>query len=687
MSKRQLRARVQSEATDTPPSQSEEVATNEPTSRIPRRVRGTNLVRSNSSPLPELTPELESLADPLPSDGMDTTSSGGRVDHDPGRIMENPTGYAPEGPTEARLPDVLTEDVGESHSIPQLGEPSNGLRDRVPIVEDEDESKCGSPIMTKGKAVDARNWGALDLSDTEIDADVQQHILDSIRPMRSDITPPRNVERKRNVVELDEHEMLEFLAWRKNSPKSRSQTQSLHIDRVSVLPKMPSTEERRLRDITMANPDRTHFSELKVGGATDRMAESNHVRKLLDYLRDREDEPSSSDPGDSDDSLEATKNRKKKHRKMRIKPIEPAKYNGERDEQKFHRFAKANPETSSLLEVVNWAERIELIEDLDKKSSYSARFVGDNTSRYGSGPSSAKSNFNHSKLGQKKDFSGAKPNPSGSKAPVPTSVNPKNGGWNKDHLESNRTDSESGHDNGQLAADLTDDITIDGHEAINAFNIRGWHNAIDEIRHSPGFNSLAHSELPRRKRRVSNLLDPVSMRAADLLHQGVPYPGETLGDPEIINPERFIVFRILLQNGVSGFVIMDTAYEDREYALPMATLEDPDFRIVHWYAKQTNGDLVIPEVNRWENVRPMGDVFKIHIKLSLLVKQNLPGDSLPVQIPSGRRTNRFNAYRAADDQSYIIKDRWLGFTFSVDLTLLPIRANVPERFLIPHVGG
>ncbi|KAJ3791993.1 hypothetical protein GGU11DRAFT_761130 [Lentinula aff. detonsa] len=565
MSKRQLRARVQSEATDTPPSQSEEVATNEPTSRIPRRVRGTNLVRSNSSPLPELTPELESLADPSPSDGMDTTSSGGRVDHDPGRIMENPTGYAPEGPTEARLPDVLSEDVGESHSVPQLGEPSNG-----------------------------------------------------------------------------------------------SQTQSLHNDRVSVLPKMPSTEERRLRDITMANPDRTHFSELKVGGATDRMAESNHVRKLLDYLRDREDEPSSSDPGDSDDSLEATKNRKKKHRKMRIKPIEPTKYNGERDEQKFHRFAKANPETSSLLEVVNWAERIELIEELDKKSSYSARFVGDNASRYGSGPSSPKSNFNHSKLGQKKDFSGAKPNPSGSKAPVPTSINPKNGGWN----------SESGHDNGQLAADLTDDITINGHEAINAFNIRGWHNAIDEIRHLPGFSSLAHSELPRRKRRVSNLLDPVSMRAADLLHQGVPYPGETLGDPEIIDPERFIVFRILLQNGVNGFVIMDTAYEDREYTLSMTTLEDPDFRIVHWYAKQTKGDLVIPEINRWENVRPMGDVFKIHIKTLLSVKRGLPGDSLPVQIPSGNRTKHFNAYRAADDQSYIIKDRWLNFTFSVDLNLL-----------------
>ncbi|KAJ3999608.1 hypothetical protein F5050DRAFT_1709570 [Lentinula boryana] len=333
MSKRQLRARVQSEATKTPPLQSEEVATNESTSRIPRRVRGTNLVRSNSSPLPDLTPELESLADPLPSDGMDTTSSGGRVDHDSGRIMENPTGYAPEGSTEARLLDVLSEDVGESHSAPQLGKPSNGselnqeqvltvkmaeaalndaqreairLRDRVPIVEDEDESKYGSPIMTKGKAVDACNWGALDLSDTKMDADIQQHILDSIRPMRSDVTPPRNVERKRNVVELDEHEMLEFLAWRKNSPKSRSQTQALHGDRVSVLPKMPSTEERRLRDITMANPDQTHFSEPKVGGATDRMAESNHVCKLLDYLRDRENEPSSSDPESEEETPKNT---------------------------------------------------------------------------------------------------------------------------------------------------------------------------------------------------------------------------------------------------------------------------------------------------------------------------------------------------------------------------------------------
>ncbi|KAJ3973042.1 hypothetical protein EV361DRAFT_797024, partial [Lentinula raphanica] len=27
---------------------------------------------------------------------------------------------------------------------------------------------------------------------------------------------------------------------------------------------------------------------------------------------------------------------------MRIKPIEPAKYSGEKDEQKFHRFAKAS---------------------------------------------------------------------------------------------------------------------------------------------------------------------------------------------------------------------------------------------------------------------------------------------------------------------------------------------------------
>ncbi|KAJ3764961.1 hypothetical protein FB446DRAFT_617105, partial [Lentinula raphanica] len=114
-------------------------------------------------------------------------------------------------------------------------------------------------------------------------------------------------------------------------------------------------------------------------------------------------------------------------------------------------------------------------------------------------------------------------------------------------------------------------------------------------------------KLPRPKGRQLDMLDPIARRAQDLLHWGAPYPGEDRADPSIIDSERFIVHRILTEANTDGFLVIDSAYEDREFVLPASTLEDPDFRLVHWFAKKNMLNVDVPLESRWGNHRPMGD--------------------------------------------------------------------------------
>ncbi|KAJ3711526.1 hypothetical protein C8R42DRAFT_595761, partial [Lentinula raphanica] len=435
-----------------------------------------------------------------------------------------------------------------------------------------------------------------------------------------------------------------------------------------------------------------------------------------------------------------------------------------------------DPETSSFIEVISWAERIELIEDLNKKNAYSSRFANENQNRYGTtgygttGSSSAKNGNNDNKPAQRKEFdSQARQSPSGTKGPNPVQTGkggnrnqngsarsrdsggrkllsekekneyraagkcfecgetthkardcPKKTGVKGDAKKPNNppglstynlefelvekeesdcvceltvgkldwfTDVEdtlyssesSGGDTDSLDDSFENDSLDEGLPPLvecsdESDSDSDWSSSSEEEDDDTPFGPTVERETSINGHEAinssSDFLDPISMRARDLLHWGAPYPGEDRYDSAILNPERFIVCRILLENGGGGFLILDTAYEDREYTLPMFTMEDPDFRIVHWYAKLNIMDLAVPLESRWGNHRPMGDAFKLHIILSLLFRGGLPGDSLPVQIPSGRQTNRFNAYRAADESSYVIEDRWLGFTFSVPLQLL-----------------
>ncbi|KAJ3717085.1 hypothetical protein C8R42DRAFT_644984 [Lentinula raphanica] len=652
MSQRLRRTRGRPEATGSSPiPQEAQSRTRAPASTTPRRVRGTNLVRTQSSPLPELTPEPENSEDPLPYDGTDMAAPGGRVDDESILTVGNngprsSAGNAPETALDIETLSQYTENSNKENIVPKIEPSSENILDpeqelvvrmaeaqltdeqresidrrkNIPIVEDDDITH-GESSRSKGKGVDPRNWGAVNLTDVETDENVQRQILDSLQSNQKEYAHAEKLPSSKKV-DLDENEMIEFLNWRKAKGAEKPKIPKKETE-TPQLPQMPSTEERRLRDITEEVLNRDYPSggnPIPAGGAIDRMAESNHVRKLLDYLKADED-PSSSDPGDSDDSSKTGKDKKKKHRKMRIKPIEPAKYNGEKDEQKNGGRNLNNPPRGK---------------DETLYSSESTDSTSDDDSLYNDLPP----------------------------------------------LQECSEESDSEFDWEDSSDDESDDTSDEpeyeerrpagGFGALFSFASHGWFDAIDEIRHSPSFIDIHRYKLPRPKGRQLDMLDPIARRAQDLLHWGAPYPGEDRADPSIIDSERFIVHRILTEANTDGFLVIDSAYEDREFVLPASTLEDPDFRLVHWFAKKNMLNVDVPLESRWGNHRPMGDAFKIYIKLTLTcdLKNDLPGDGLPVQLPSNKRTDRFNAFRSDDNQNYVVEDRWLGFTFRVPLHLL-----------------
>ncbi|KAJ3987168.1 hypothetical protein F5890DRAFT_1472385 [Lentinula detonsa] len=704
MSKRQLRARVQLEATDIPASQSKEVVTDESTSKIPRRVRGTNLVRSNSSPLPELTPEPEGLAEPLPENGMAIILSGGRVEHDPGRII---TGYAPRNFAEIENSSEYVENPDKENVAPNLKETVNetGLNDeqnltirmaeatlddaqrdqisrrnQIPIVKDDVESECETPLVGKGKGVDPRNWGALDLSEVEMDENTQHQILDSFLQSKRDPIL-RNKPNSRQSVELDEHEVLEFLEWRrskkpyiKGALDTKGHKQKFDDD-VIELPTMPSTEARRLRDITSESLSRDYpTSNPKVGGAADRMAESNHKpsQKKEFNANVKQFSPSFKKPL----PVSTNNNNEWRNQTGSTRVRDGARKLLSEKEKSEYRAAGKCFECGDISHKARDCPKKTGVKGNAKRphdppglSTYNLEFELGNSSE-----PDCVHELTVGKLDWYTDVEDTfhsidnSENDVESEGTLTTDDDPDEG---LPPLIECSDESDSDSDNSEYDNEIdTGEMRIDGHEAINSFINHGWYQAIDEIRQSPCFNSVAYSKPPRKRTRTRGRLDPVARQASNLLHRGAPYPGEDQSDPGIMDPQRFLIHRIIMPEGNGSFIIFDSAYEDKEYTLPMSTLEDPDFRIVHWFAKISSGYVAVTLESKWGMHQAMGDVFRKHIMLHLSRIVDLPGDDLPVQIPYGRKTNRFNAYRALDDQFYTIKDNWLGLTFSLPLLLL-----------------
>ncbi|KAJ3834027.1 hypothetical protein F5878DRAFT_697623 [Lentinula raphanica] len=304
-------------------------------SSTPRQVRGTNMVRSNSSPLPDLTPEPEQPEEILPTKEADqetlavkaepkeivVSERPGMMSGDGGR--DAPTGDAFEQtsldqPEEVDEESVHTVDSNKENIVPNIVSVNeNELNDdqeltvrmaeanlndeqrqlienrrKIRIVDDGDDSVVEGPSQRKGKAVDPKNWGALDLNEAETDENFQRQILNSLKQAKiSGEKKSENSKTAKSDVDIAEFE--EFLAWRATRGKeSRKPQITPKVETPDATPgirnSMPATEERRLKDITEEVLKRDYSMELKeTSGAADRLAESNRVHRLLDYLKDK----------------------------------------------------------------------------------------------------------------------------------------------------------------------------------------------------------------------------------------------------------------------------------------------------------------------------------------------------------------------------------------------------------------
>ncbi|KAJ3741652.1 hypothetical protein EV360DRAFT_90339 [Lentinula raphanica] len=357
-------------------------------SSTPRQVRGTNMVRSNSSPLPDLTPEPEQPEEILPTEEADQETLAVKAEPEEIVVSERsgmmsgnggrdaPTGDAfgqtsLEQSGEVDEESVHTMDSNKENIVPNIiSANENELNDeqeltvrmaeaslsdeqkqsidnrrKIRIIDNGDDSVIEGPSQHKGKAVDPKNWGALNFNEMEIDENTQRQILDSFKEAK--ISGEKKDTSKPMRPDLDPREIEEFLAWRAMRETTTQKPQVIPKVETSndAIPSIKGlhesrTEDRRLKDITEKVLKRDYPGSVNdTSGAADQLAESNRVQRLLDYLKDR-GEPSSPDSSGSETSENAA--RKKPRRRMRIKPIEPAKYSGEKDEQKFHHFAKAS---------------------------------------------------------------------------------------------------------------------------------------------------------------------------------------------------------------------------------------------------------------------------------------------------------------------------------------------------------
>ncbi|KAJ3741653.1 hypothetical protein EV360DRAFT_90340 [Lentinula raphanica] len=214
------------------------------------------------------------------------------------------------------------------------------------------------------------------------------------------------------------------------------------------------------------------------------------------------------------------------------------------------------------------------------------------------------------------------------------------------------------------------DHSLNGEESLSSFASHGWFRAIDEVRHAPAYNHVMFSGLPKPTRKERASIDPIAFRAQERLIAGIPYPGDGRKNEETWSPERFVVQRILVDEGKQGFLILDAAHEDVEHILRAELVENPDFRIVEWFAKQNSAGVEILLSDRWSSHRPMGDAFKDYVEFELGRRHEYPGDLLAVIPQNSSRVHRFKAFNAESIEEYVVRDQWLGFEFRVPLNRL-----------------
>ncbi|KAJ3978796.1 hypothetical protein F5890DRAFT_1384486, partial [Lentinula detonsa] len=115
--------------------------------------------------------------------------------------------------------------------------------------------------------------------------------------------------------------------------------------------------------------------------------------------------------------------------------------------------------------------------------------------------------------------------------------------------------------------------------------------------------------------------DPLAERLEFILAKHAPFPGEPTDDEEVKSIERFVAYRI----SDHTHLLIDLAYDDREFQIPTQTLANPEFEPCSWFARQAGSSGAVNKTTS----QPMGDARGTRVMQILNEAARYPGDDLP----------------------------------------------------------
>ncbi|KAJ3741569.1 hypothetical protein DFH05DRAFT_1559358 [Lentinula detonsa] len=228
---------------------------------------------------------------------------------------------------------------------------------KVRISEDDNASSISQDTVEpkdKGKAIDPRNWGNVEIDESEMDPEIQQAILtefnDAWDAKRINNSPPGRYSPVRRTTWVEQTNDIEApqigrpVAQVTSSLQPGRGTSEAITDQLEAqLGNIVNGKNRAEKGARVVETKRTRLTK-----PSEQIAPGSHLDRALSRASGKgkhpgypsnDDEDLSSKSDSSTETDHGTGGRKNRHRKLNIKPDPPEKYNGTPNVQTFLKFS------------------------------------------------------------------------------------------------------------------------------------------------------------------------------------------------------------------------------------------------------------------------------------------------------------------------------------------------------------